>query len=88
MRDNPLFASMDTLIPPSDGAIVSRADVKGTIIFVNDNSLSLAGFTRAESIGQPLSIVRHPDMPSEALRDLWDTLLAGPGRRTRPCLPW
>lgn len=28
-------------------------------------------------MGQPHNIVRHPDMPPEAFRDLWATLKAG-----------
>lgn len=47
------------------------------ITFVNDDFVSSSGFTREELIGQQHNIVRHPDMPAEAFRDLWETLKAG-----------
>jgi aerotaxis receptor len=62
---------------PDTFAIVSRTDAKGVITFVNDDFVSSSGFTREELIGQQHNIVRHPDMPAEAFRDLWDTLKAG-----------
>ncbi len=76
MRDNQPVTSRECSIP-DDAAIVSRTDAKGLITFINDDFLSFAGFTREELIGQPHNIVRHPDMPSEAFRDLWETLQAG-----------
>ncbi|WP_157271285.1 methyl-accepting chemotaxis protein [Azohydromonas aeria] len=57
--------------------IVSRTDLKGRIVYVNDDFIESSGFTEAELIGQPHNIVRHPDMPSEAFEDMWRTLQAG-----------
>ena len=38
----------------------------------------LAAFEeREELLGQPHNIVRHPDMPEEAYRDMWQTIAAG-----------
>jgi aerotaxis receptor len=62
---------------PDQAAIISRTDAKGIITHVHDDFVVLSGFTRAELVGQPHNIVRHPDMPQEAFRDLWDTLQAG-----------
>ena len=62
---------------PAGFAIVSRTDAKGVLTFVNDDFVQSSGFTRAELIGQQHHIVRHPDMPVEAFRDLWATLQAG-----------
>jgi aerotaxis receptor len=37
--------------------------------------------TAGELLGQPHNLIRHPDMPEEAFRDLWDTVsAASPGR--------
>jgi methyl-accepting chemotaxis protein len=61
-----------------DGAtIVSRTDLKGRIAEVNDDFVEASGFTRAELIGQPHNLVRHPDMPPQAFADMWATLQAG-----------
>lgn len=60
-----------------DCAIISHTDAKGQITYVNDEFVEYAGFTREELIGQPHNIIRHPDMPQEAFRDMWATLKAG-----------
>jgi methyl-accepting chemotaxis protein len=60
-----------------DSSIVSKTDLKGLITYVNPDFIEAAGFTEKELIGQPHNIVRHPDMPEEAFKDLWDTLKQG-----------
>nr|WP_323666079.1 PAS domain-containing protein [Aliarcobacter butzleri] len=37
----------------------------------------IAEYNINELIGQPHSIVRHPDMPKIAFQDLWDTVKGG-----------
>ena len=32
---------------------------------------------REELLGQPHNLIRHPDMPEEAFRDMWETIAAG-----------
>ena len=76
MRNNQPVTS-DERQYANDIAIISHTDAKGLITFVNDDFVEVSGFTQDELIGQPHNIVRHPDMPSEAYRDLWDTLKAG-----------
>ncbi|MDX5364748.1 MAG: methyl-accepting chemotaxis protein [Pseudazoarcus pumilus] len=62
---------------PEGATLVSRTDAKGLIISANDAFVAISGFSREELIGQPHNLVRHPDMPPEAFRDLWATLKAG-----------
>ncbi|RXJ90759.1 PAS sensor domain-containing protein [Arcobacter sp. CECT 8983] len=57
--------------------IVSETDEKGIIIYANEDFCTIAGYTKEELIGQPHNIVRHPDMPSAAFKDLWSTIQAG-----------
>lgn len=57
--------------------IVSETDLKGNIIYVNNDFCKIAGYTKDELIGQPHNIVRHQDMPKVAFKDLWDTVLSG-----------
>ncbi|GAB2586594.1 methyl-accepting chemotaxis protein [Nitrincola alkalisediminis] len=61
----------------TDCAIISHTNDKGMITYVNDEFVEYAGFSREELIGQPHNIIRHPDMPSEAYRDMWSTLKSG-----------
>ena len=60
-----------------DEIIVSKTDLKGRITYANDVFLRIAGFSEQEVLGQPHSIVRHPDMPRAVFQLLWDTLQAG-----------
>ncbi len=55
-------------------AIVSKTDTKGVITYINDEFCKISGFTKEELIGKPHNIVRHPNMPSSAFKDLWDTI--------------
>ena len=56
--------------------IVSKTNPKGVITYVNDKFCEISGYTRTELIGKPHNIIRHPDMPREAFKELWDTIKA------------
>lgn len=58
----------------SDEIIVSKTDTKGRIIYANEVFLRLAGYSEREILGQPHSIIRHPDMPRCVFKLLWDTI--------------
>ena len=55
-------------------SIVSRTDLKGIITFANKAFCTLSGYSKDELIGQPHSIIRHPDMPKAAFKDMWHTI--------------
>ncbi len=57
--------------------LVSETDENGIILFANDNFCEVAGYTINELIGKPHNIVRHPDMPKAAFKDLWETVKHG-----------
>ncbi len=57
--------------------IVSETDEKGKITFANDYFQEVSGYTQEELIGQPHSIVRHPDMPKVVFKLLWETIQQG-----------
>lgn len=62
---------------PQGKTVISYTNLKGQISHANETFIELSGFTKEELIGKPHNLVRHPDMPSEAYRDLWDTLKKG-----------
>jgi aerotaxis receptor len=62
---------------PAGQTVISYTNPKGQITRANQAFIDLSGFTRDELIGQPHNLVRHPDMPEEAFRDLWSTLKRG-----------
>lgn len=57
--------------------VISTTDLQGNITYANDLFCTLTGFAREELIGQPHSIVRHPDVPKAVYKDMWDTIKAG-----------
>jgi len=57
--------------------LVSKTDIKGRITYCNAAFAVLAGFSETELLGQPHNIVRHPEMPEAAFKDLWDTVNKG-----------
>jgi len=68
----------DIETPYPDGKlIVSTTDKAGVITHVNQSFIEMSGYTEDELIGMPHSILRHPDMPSAAFKDLWDTVNRG-----------
>jgi methyl-accepting chemotaxis protein len=57
--------------------ILTEGDRYGNIIYVNEKMCEVSGFSREELIGKPHNIVRHPDMPKELFRHLWETIKSG-----------
>lgn len=57
--------------------IVSKTDPKGIIEYGNDYFVEISGYSEAELLGQPHSIVRHPDMPKILFKMMWDRIKAG-----------
>lgn len=60
-----------------DEIIVSKTDLKGRIEYANDVFCRVAEMTTNEVLGQPHSIIRHPDMPRAVFKLLWDTVANG-----------
>ncbi|MDD3465509.1 MAG: PAS domain S-box protein, partial [Campylobacterales bacterium] len=56
--------------------IVSKTNTKGVITYVNKQFCKISGYSEEELLGQPHNIVRHPEMPKDAFRDMWDTIKA------------
>ncbi|WP_310566785.1 methyl-accepting chemotaxis protein [Hydrogenophaga sp.] len=76
MRLNQPVTQHEFLLP--DGAtLVSTTDLSSHITYCNSAFMAVSGFAREELIGQPHNMIRHPDMPAEAFRDMWDTLQSG-----------
>lgn len=65
---------MNERVLKEDDFLVSQTDDKGIILFANEDFCEIAGYTLAELVGKPHSIVRHPSMPKAAFKDLWSTV--------------
>ena len=55
-------------------SIVSKTNTKGIITYVNKEFLKISGYKKEELIGQPHSIIRHPEMESSIFKELWKTI--------------
>lgn len=60
----------------NESSIVSKADLKGNIIYVNDNFCKVSGYSKEEVIGKPHNIIRHPNSNKETFKELWKTIKA------------
>ncbi len=54
--------------------IVSKTDTKGRITYCNKIFMNMAEYEEEELLGQPHSIIRHPDMPRVVFKYLWDEI--------------
>lgn len=55
-------------------SIVSKTDLRGIITYANPRFCEISGYSEAELIGKPHSIIRHPDMPHEIFEEMWHTI--------------
>lgn len=60
----------------TDEIIVTKTDLKGRLTYTNDVFLRVSAYPEHEMLGQPHSMIRHPDMPRCVFKLLWDSLLA------------
>ncbi|MFY3386231.1 methyl-accepting chemotaxis protein [Paracidovorax sp. MALMAid1276] len=62
---------------PKGQTLVSTTDLKGRILYCNPMFIEVSGYEKEELLGQPHNMIRHPDMPEEAFRDMWETIASG-----------
>ncbi|GAA4428588.1 methyl-accepting chemotaxis protein [Acidovorax lacteus] len=79
MRVNHPVVPHEYPFPPGE-TLVSTTDLQGRILYCNPMFIEVSGYEREELLGQPHNLIRHPDMPEEAFRDMWETIAKG--------IPW
>ena len=57
--------------------IVSKSDAEGNITYTNPIFMKISGYTQAELLEKPHSILRHPDMPKVIFKYLWENIQLG-----------
>ena len=57
--------------------LISETDTKGVITYVNRKFVEMSGYSKEEVIGIAHNILRHPDMPKEAFKQMWQTIKSG-----------
>lgn len=73
MRNNQPITNEEYVIPKGL-TLVSKTDLQGNIIEVNDAFEIASGFSRDQLIGSPHNMVRHPDVPEAVFKDMWTSL--------------
>ncbi|MFQ6341566.1 PAS domain-containing protein [Campylobacter sp. VTCC 70190] len=68
---------MKEIVLSKNALITSKTDIKGNIIYANDDFLKYAGYTMGEILHKPHNIVRHKDMPKVVFKCLWDFIQKG-----------
>lgn len=76
MRVNEPVTQREVTYPPEYN-LLSVTKTSSHITYASKEFCDVAGYTLDELVGQPHNIVRHPDMPPEAFKDMWDFLKSG-----------
>ncbi|NTS76726.1 PAS domain-containing protein [Catenovulum sp. SM1970] len=76
MRKNQTITQQEHQLK-DDSELVSTTDLRGVITYANEAFIEISGYTKEELIGKNHNLVRHPDMPKAAFKDMWDNLALG-----------
>ena len=57
--------------------LITRTDLKGIITFASPAYRKMTKYTKSDLIGTSHNIVRHPDMPEVAFREMWEEIQKG-----------
>ncbi|APW37248.1 chemotaxis protein [Rhodoferax koreense] len=76
MQNNLPITQQEYDFPDAD-ALVSTTDTRGFITHCNHAFVATSGYAYEELIGQPHNLIRHPDMPEAAFKDMWRTIGRG-----------
>jgi aerotaxis receptor len=76
MRNNQPVTQREVSLGPQQ-KLISTTDSRGVITYCNDAFVEISGFNKADLIGAPQNIVRHPDVPSAIFAHMWAALKQG-----------
>jgi len=60
-----------------ENVISSNSDLKGIITYASPALCEISGYSQEELIGQPHSILRHPDTDAKIFKEMWESIQAG-----------
>jgi len=73
-----LTGELEVLFTDFDNYVISsKTDLFGRITYASKALLKISGYSEKEMVGKPHNILRHPDMPKEAFKQMWDTIEDG-----------
>ncbi|EAJ0308036.1 PAS domain-containing protein [Campylobacter jejuni] len=68
---------MKEIVLSENALITSKTDLKGKIVYANNDFLKYAGYKVDELLYKSHNIVRHEDMPKTVFKYLWDYMKEG-----------
>lgn len=69
--------SANEIILDETSMLVSETDTKGIIVYADETFVKYSEYSLEELIGKNHNMIRHPDMPRAAFKELWDTIKNG-----------
>lgn len=76
MRKNLPITNQEIEIP-ANAVLISRTDTKGRISYVSQDFAHISGFSEREMVGESHNLIRHPAVPPEVFRKMWETIKGG-----------
>jgi len=67
----------DELLLDETSLLVSETDAKGVIVYADETFVKFSQYSLEELIGKPHNMIRHPDMPKVAFKEMWETIKQG-----------
>ncbi|AXX14218.1 MULTISPECIES: methyl-accepting chemotaxis protein [Leptospira] len=61
----------------ANAVLISRTDTKGRISYVSQDFAHISGFSEREMVGESHNLIRHPAVPPEVFRKMWETIKGG-----------
>ena len=70
VKDNEMLLDETSLL-------VSETDARGVIVYADETFVKYSEYSLEELIGKNHNIIRHPDMPKSAFKELWGNVKSG-----------
>lgn len=70
VKDNEMLLDETSLL-------VSETDARGVIVYADETFVKYSEYSLEELIGKSHNIIRHPDMPKGAFKELWSNVKSG-----------
>lgn len=67
----------EEIIIDSQSVLISKTNLKGVITYVSPDFLRISEYEEVDLLNKPHNKIRHPDMPSEVFKQLWQTIKTG-----------
>lgn len=61
----------------ADANLISTTDPSSIVTYANTHFCDVSNYQQNELVGNPHNIVRHPDMPKAAFKQVWQTIQSG-----------